>query len=326
MGLILPATHASGEVHGLCPVLSGQLNSTLRNRSGGLLDQIARQAGNNAGGVRQAINAVRNGVNDGTLTGGDLVELAKAVRTAAAPAAQAEINVAIARLAVNQQVLLWLRSAPLDATAFPPGRNVPIALVPGIPLLTRGRIVPLGLGPVLIGVDQPGDTIVLGEGDVEEVAKEVADGSVAKVQATLANAATTPVNYTVNQQPYKMEPKYEQALNGGSSWVVEFDRGGGNGTARYELTTDGYYEFTVTPKGWELYRKEAPPAGPPPAGPPPAAKSAYAQAAGMRLPPDFKLFDPIPTLTGGGSAPTTAQLPENFTLFRAAADKVAQSQ
>ena len=161
---------------------------------------------------------------------------------------------------------------------------------------------------MLIGVDQPGDTIVLGQGDVEEVAKEVADGTAANVQATLANAATTPVNYTVNQQPYKMDPKYEQALTGGSSWLVEFDRGGGNGTARYELTTDGYYEFTVTPKGWELYRKRRPlPCRP--VDRRPRRPRRMRQAVGMRLPPNFKLFDPLPTLTGSGSAPRTAQLP-----------------
>jgi hypothetical protein len=316
-GLAIPAATAIAEVHGLCPVLSGQLRGTLGSRNGMLLDQIVQQLGSNAGGAQQAINAARNAVNYGTLTGVELADLTNAARAAAAPEAQAKINVAIAKLAVNQQVLLWLRNAPLGATAVPTGRNVPIALVSGIPLLYRGRIVPLGFGPVLIGIDQPSDAIVLGEGNVDEVAAEVLGDNPANVPVTLANVGSTAVNYTVNQQPFNMPPNNEQNLTGGANWIVAFDRGGGNGTAEYQLA-EGYYEFTLTPKGWELFQKQAPTAAAPP-----AATSAYAQAAGIRLPPGFKMFDPIPALTGT-ERPQTAQLPEHFSLFRSAAERLAQ--
>lgn len=36
--------------------------------------------------------------------------------------------------------------------------------------------------------------------------------------------------------------------------IVEFDRGGNFGTARYSLS-EGVYEFKLTDQGWELYRK-----------------------------------------------------------------------
>jgi hypothetical protein len=37
-------------------------------------------------------------------------------------------------------------------------------------------------------------------------------------------------------------PTYEQTLDGGQTWTVEFDRGGGAGTARYSLVA-GTYKF-----------------------------------------------------------------------------------
>jgi hypothetical protein len=38
-----------------------------------------------------------------------------------------------------------------------------------------------------------------------------------------------------------------------ASYIVEFDRGGSFGTAKYELT-EGEYEFVVTDRGWDLQR------------------------------------------------------------------------
>jgi len=40
----------------------------------------------------------------------------------------------------------------------------------------------------------------------------------------------------------------------GQKWVIEFDRGGGYGSARYGMT-DGQYKFALTSNGWELYHK-----------------------------------------------------------------------
>lgn len=327
---ILSAANARGGVYGLCVGLSGQLNGQLHGRNSAIVEQLSQQLGGNAG-AQQAMDAVRNGVANGTLTGGELAALAKAVRTAA-PAGQADINTAIAKLAVNQQVLMWLRNAPLGATNFPQGRNVPIALVPDITSLARGTIVPLGFGPVVITTDQPGDRVVLGWGDVAQVAAQVAGDEAAEVRVTLSNSANIPVNYTVNQSPYSMAPKFEQTLSGESSWIVAFDRGGGNGTAQYQLA-EGQYEFALTPQGWDLYRKEARPAVPPnvgvppntgvaSAGAPPAAGSAYAQESGIRLPPSLKLFDPVAPFTGASPGQATAQLSEQFSLFRSVAQTV----
>ena len=81
-----------------------------------------------------------------------------------------------------------------------------------------------------------------------------AQGPAVTTGVILTNAGSDPVNYSVNQQPFAMEPRYTQNLKAGQSWLVEFDRGGSQGMARYQLE-DGAYEFTPTPNGWELYKQ-----------------------------------------------------------------------
>lgn len=61
------------------------------------------------------------------------------------------------------------------------------------------------------------------------------------------------VNYTLNDVRFSMAPGYEQKLPGGRSWIIEFDRGGSFGTARYGLTP-GTYAFAVTERGWAVSR------------------------------------------------------------------------
>ena len=40
----------------------------------------------------------------------------------------------------------------------------------------------------------------------------------------------------------------------GTTWSIEFDRGGNFGMARYQLS-EGYYFFSLTERGWELFKK-----------------------------------------------------------------------
>ena len=62
-----------------------------------------------------------------------------------------------------------------------------------------------------------------------------------------------PVNYLLDGKSSTSEPGTTQTLSGQPTWQVEFDRGEASGQARYTLT-EGTYTFTVTEKGWELYR------------------------------------------------------------------------
>jgi hypothetical protein len=69
----------------------------------------------------------------------------------------------------------------------------------------------------------------------------------------VANPATNtaPVSYTLDGYPYVIQPGFVQEL--AETYVIEFDRGGVFGVARYNMS-DGTYTFTLTPAGsWELY-------------------------------------------------------------------------
>ena len=50
-----------------------------------------------------------------------------------------------------------------------------------------------------------------------------------------------------------MKPGYAQNLSTRDSWLVEFDRGGDFGTARYTVTA-GTYKFVATDRGWDLVK------------------------------------------------------------------------
>ena len=65
-----------------------------------------------------------------------------------------------------------------------------------------------------------------------------------------------PVAFLVDSQPIELHDGQSHSLHGSGKRIVEFDRGGAFGTARYELS-GGQYEFVVTSRGWDLVRKSA---------------------------------------------------------------------
>lgn len=62
----------------------------------------------------------------------------------------------------------------------------------------------------------------------------------------------TTLSYSLNGHEYTIEPGHEQNLVNDRTWVIQFDRGGDFGTARYTLA-GGIYTFTPTKNGWEAY-------------------------------------------------------------------------
>ena len=74
-------------------------------------------------------------------------------------------------------------------------------------------------------------------------------------QIMLSNPLPDAVNYSLNQQPFSMASNFEQTLPPGTTWVVEFDRGGDFGVARYTLS-EGFYVFASTDRGWDLYKRK----------------------------------------------------------------------
>jgi hypothetical protein len=91
----------------------------------------------------------------------------------------------------------------------------------------------------------------------------------------IVNPASSRANlsYTLNGVAYTIQPGESQDLREDRAWVIEFNRGGSFGQARYGLQT-GMYSFSVTDHGWELYRGplEQTSGGPP--NPPPPSRSA----------------------------------------------------
>ena len=127
-------------------------------------------------------------------------------------------------------------------------------------------IIPVDGGDAaLIGMGQPGDDIELGEGDPDQAAgldvpppdespAPASSDPPATGDVILTNAATGPVSYTVNDNPFSEKPNYEQSCRR-KPLRVAFDRGNGKGTAQYQLS-EGFYEFTVGSQGWDLSKKE----------------------------------------------------------------------
>jgi hypothetical protein len=98
--------------------------------------------------------------------------------------------------------------------------------------------------------------------------------SIPNAVIVLANPQDDPVSYTLNGARYDMSPRYSQKLTSKPSWLLEFDRGGSFGTARYTLT-QGTYKFVATERGWDVV-KDAGNAATPSAG------HDYANYAGAR--------------------------------------------
>jgi hypothetical protein len=209
---------------------------------------------------RRTIETVRIAVRDNTLTPNMLVTLVDGTNGIV----PGDVLTTIGQIAVIEQVRIWVDNARIGPNLIPVGPNNPIALIPGLPLDT---IIPLGGdgAPTLIGIGGRTDSIILGEGNVLQAAglpapvgPPVPDDSspaFASGQIILTNIGESQINYLVNGSQFAMQPKYKQDLEAGQQWTVDFDRGGGNGAAQYELTS-GWYEFTPTAKGWELYKKD----------------------------------------------------------------------
>ncbi len=81
------------------------------------------------------------------------------------------------------------------------------------------------------------------------------------VEVLLTNGEQETVAYSLNGTRYDMPADHGQKLTTRPSWVVEFDRGGEFGTARYTLK-QGTYMFVASERGWDLVKKDDTPAPP----------------------------------------------------------------
>lgn len=211
----------------------------------------------------QTIDGIRNQLINDIFAAADLANLMNAAQELDLPIAD-ELGLLdlVGQLAVDQQLTDWLQDTDPGVGDVPFDADVPLVLVPGLP---DGLMMPLDSGAVMIGTGEPGDAILLGTGNPFEVAglpvalpgaepADPATGPIASGQIMLANPTAETVNYNLNQEPQQMSTDFEQTLDAGTSWLIEFDRGGDFGMARYTLI-EGYYYFKITEQGWDLVRK-----------------------------------------------------------------------
>jgi hypothetical protein len=79
-------------------------------------------------------------------------------------------------------------------------------------------------------------------------------GSGSGVLVTNPRESGGAIHYSVSNFPYEMKAGESQTLPAGRTWIIEFDRGQGQGKARYALD-EGTYEFFVGARGWDLRGK-----------------------------------------------------------------------
>ncbi|MBN1852712.1 MAG: hypothetical protein JW829_08305, partial [Pirellulales bacterium] len=73
---------------------------------------------------------------------------------------------------------------------------------------------------------------------------------------TIINPVSTggSVRFRIGGRTMELKNGYQQVVRGGGQRVIEFDRGGDFGLARYTLT-DGTFQFKVTERGWDIVKK-----------------------------------------------------------------------
>ena len=86
-------------------------------------------------------------------------------------------------------------------------------------------------------------------------------GSGGTVQIAYPASSGPVVHYSLNGADQALNPGKIQSFPNDRRWIVQFDRGGGFGSARYTLS-DGLYKFKTTDHGWELVRAASNALGP----------------------------------------------------------------
>jgi hypothetical protein len=132
------------------------------------------------------------------------------------------------------------------------------------PLIDDGIILAIDPGMVVIGTGGEGD-LTITEGTAEDLGIPVMDSEpTPEADAGLTGACGVilnnpkssrgKVNYTLDGKAFSMEPGFTHELPGGRTYLLEFDKGGTFGKARYSLA-EGTFDFGVGPQGWDVFSK-----------------------------------------------------------------------
>jgi len=104
-----------------------------------------------------------------------------------------------------------------------------------------------------------------GPGDLSALvpANPLPGSSVGVARFTVINPpeSDSALSFSLGGQTYTLEPGSQKEFRVSQASIIEFDRGGAFGRARYTVG-DGTYTFAPTDRGWELYHSQTAP-GPP---------------------------------------------------------------
>ncbi len=172
-------------------------------------------------------------------------------------------------LVIRDAFLVLVRSDLRGQGAVVAVAGIPTGLIWVLydPLLPAGTGLVVNTGLMVCGTGGKGEMHVAQVSAAEGLGLPVAPGDpVPEMEeaeaASLADSliisvpkdAGASVNYVINgRHEYSVEPGYKQKLPAGQKWVIEFDRGNRQGTARFTLTR-GYYEFRIVDNRWDLVK------------------------------------------------------------------------
>ena len=105
-------------------------------------------------------------------------------------------------------------------------------------------------GPLDMQPTTTAQVLGLPVGTSEPLADGAGDPSVG---LTLVNPKKngTPFNYVLDDRPMNLASGQAASFTDGPEWIVTFDRGEGNSTARHKVVP-GSYQFTATGGSWDL--------------------------------------------------------------------------
>lgn len=132
-------------------------------------------------------------------------------------------------------------------------------LAPGTALVVTDQVIVCGGGSGELYVIHTSVAEALGlpvgrGAPVPDVEEEAVRGTSEAVVIRNREDASVSVNFVLNErQPHTLPPGRSLDVPANQKWVIEFDRGGGSGTARYGLA-QGVYEFRVVDQHWDLVK------------------------------------------------------------------------
>lgn len=151
-----------------------------------------------------------------------------------------------------------------DSLALWPNGTVNVVTVPSLPGLGAGQVIGVGPGLILIDGNDEDEWLVT-EGPASDyldtpvlTGAPVAESSGASTKPNavmVVNPSTTggEVTFTAAGKKATLKSGYQLEVQPG---LIEFDRGGEHGTARYTLAPGSFYFRTSSENGWDLKAKQ----------------------------------------------------------------------